>query len=262
MKLVLTAVFLLPSVAFAAPGTSAKGAVSKPAVKAETDYVDAALDELALNAQERSTNVLSTPATVRPRVEPLGAPITHKAMQMGVSVSEYRPEGEGRVSTLAPYDMESLGARALPSLEFRWQPYEAPRVPRLLFGGFAQLGYTVHDVQLRAPTGETLPATKLHTLKGAGGLSTTYLLTRNGRWSLGGLFGAGYLNSVQASKSSFANTSAGLPFVTVSGLVQWRLANKWTGYFGYEFRNPMRPEHAELRIPRESFIVGLLGSLR
>lgn len=249
IRATLLAVFI-PSLAFAAP------ALATP------NYREAASEELRLTSKERSTQVLSTPATVRPRVEPIVSPIIQKALQVGVSLSMYRPEGLGRVSNLTPYEYESLGERALPSLEFRWQPYEVPRIPRLLVGGFGQLGYTVHDVQLRSPVGDALPATKLHTLKVAGGISTTYLLSGDGRWSLGGLLGPGYLTAVQASRSNFTNSSEGLPYFTVSGLGQWRFAQKWTGYLGYEMRNPMRPESEELKLPRDSFVVGLLGSIR
>lgn len=253
----------LPGISFACiPLAMAVALLCPLGAFATENFVEAANKELILPANQRSSHILSTPATVRPQVDPVASPVTYKALHLGVSVFSYRPEGQARVSNLEPFDLGSVGAHAFPSLEFRWQPYEVAHVPRLFIGGFASLGYAVRDVQLRAPTGEVLPETKLHTLKGGGGLSATYLLTADGRWSFGSLFGVGYLNSVRASRSSFANSTSGLPFFSVSGLVQRRLARKWFAYLGVETRQPLRPEKAELQLPRESLVVGLLGSLR
>ena len=257
MRILLSIIVCLLSVnAVAKPSSLVK---LKPPTPKETDFRDAAADELTLPNTAQTPQVLSTPATVRPRVEAIESPVTYTAVQIGFSLSTYRPEGRTKVSNLQPYDLSSLGESPLPSLEIRWQPYQ---ISNLYLGGFTSLGYSLHDVQLRAPTGQLLPSTKLHTMKGAGGLATTYRFGAGSRWSVAGLFGVGYLNSVQASKSTFANTSTGLPFATGQALMQVRFFEKWTGYAGYEMLNPLRDERGELKLPRGSAMVGLLGSLR
>jgi len=242
------------------------GRAQSVAQKNTTDSVDyrgEAKQELAVSAKQQSSEVLSTPATVRSKIPVAVSPISERDMHLGLALSHFEPKGYGRVPGLAPYDLNSAGNLLMPSLEFRWHPLSLENTDRFLWGGFSSFGYTTQRLQLVSPSQQSVPRARLHVFKAAVGFASSYKLSKLGPWSLGSSLGVGYLTQAQTGLAELANTSSGMAFMPITAALQWRQeSSPWLAFLGYEYRQPLASEREDIGLTRHQAIIGILGSLR
>lgn len=243
-----------------------KKSSKKTSKKKKTDtpqaLQEAASTELVIPEKEKSAEVVPTSATVTLKVEPVANPIVYSAFQLGVSVQAIKPVGQGTVEGLEPYDLGALGSKPMASVDFRWMPFEIEAVPNMNFGAFASVGYSQHKLDLKSPIGQTIDNTRLHTMKTQAGVAANWHLARAPRWSATGLLGGGRMDAIQSSNSSLASRSSTLPFASAALQGEYRLLDRWSLTAGYEYRQPLRNETAEMGMQRHNLLVGFLGSFR
>lgn len=242
---------LLSLSAFAATATTAKLPVS---------LRDQAQSELQLAPADVSAGVMPTPATVRSRIEPVRSPVRPLAYRLGVSVQPFQPEGTMSVAGSAPYELSVLGNRPMVALEGQWLPLTFDRLPNTRLGIYASIGYAQHTMDLKSPSGVAMENTQVHSMKMQSGITASYQLPRDSKWSLHGLAGAGRWNTVQSSTSSYANQSTSLNFAALGANVERSFFEGLSGFAGYEYRSAFRVDAEGASIPRDNYLVGFLGN--
>ncbi|MEK7358714.1 MAG: hypothetical protein AAB250_19875 [Bdellovibrionota bacterium] len=227
--------------------------------KMPTSLRDQAASELKLAPADVSGTVMPTPATVRSRVEAVKSPIAPLAYRLGVSLQPLTPEGTMSVAGSAPYELSVLGSRPMVALEGQWLPLTFERIPRARFGAYASLGYAQHTMDLKSPSGAAMENTQVHSTKMQTGLSSSWQLPRDSKWSLNGQLGLGRWNTVQSSTSSYANQSTSLSYSALGANVERSFFEGLSGYAGYEYRSVVRADADGATLPRDNFMVGFLG---
>ncbi|MES2965115.1 MAG: hypothetical protein V4760_14615 [Bdellovibrionota bacterium] len=228
--------------------------------KVPTSLRDRATTELQLAPADVSDDVMPTPATVRSRIEPVKSPIRPLAYRIGVSLQPFQPQGTMSVGGSTPYELSVLGTRPMVAVEGQWLPLAFARAPGARFGLYTSAGYAQHTMDLKSPVGTTMENTQVHSMKLQGGLTSSWQLPRDSKWSLHGLAGVGRWNTVQSSTSSFANQSTSLTYSALGANVERSFFEGLSGFAGYELRSVMRADADGASIPRDNYMVGFLGN--
>lgn len=249
--------------AAASPSAQAKAKRSSEVAPQQVDPEDLsiqAMKELTLPSEDLTTGVLPTPATVRSRIEEVRSPIRPLAYRLGLSIQPYEPKGQMSVGTLAPYDISVVGTQPMVALEGQWLPFNITSIPGLQAGLFASLGYAQHTVNLRSPTGATLEDTVLHSLKAQAGVTGSYQLPKSPRWSAHGNLGVGRLSTIQASTSSYANSSSSSWFASLGLAAERNLIPNLSAYIGYDLRIRLASDGGGSDLPAHNILIGFLGN--
>jgi hypothetical protein len=222
--------------------------------------------ELLIPATSATPGVVSSPATVRAELPPAPQAVSYAGLQAGLAVKSYRPSGTISLPLFTPYEMGDLGAEPMLELHLRWTPFElsAPLGPMgpLALGAFGIAGFAQNDVSIHGPTGYQVDRAKLYSLEGLAGLEADWRLARAERWGLASQLGWGSFQVVQAGSSSYSSIGASVPIVNGSLFVQNRVFERWTAFAGYQRFWPVQAEGDELRVPRENWLLGFLGSFQ
>lgn len=246
--------------AFAAVVSSPALAASSSKAKLPTSLRDQANSELQLRPADVSAGVMPTPATVRSRIEPVKSPLRPLAYRLGVSIQPFQPEGRMSVAGSTPYELSVLGTRPMVAIEGQWLPFAFERLPGTRVGFYTSIGYAQHTMDLKSPIGTAMENTQVHSMRFQGGLTTSWQLPRDSRWSLHAQAGAGRWNTVQSSTSSYANQSASLTYAALGANVERSFFEGVSGYAGYEYRSVLRSDAEGATIPRNNYVIGLLGN--
>ena len=240
-------------------GVKKKKSSAKKKAPAPLPTWQQAFKELTLDATEQSQDVRATPATVQTRVEEVNSPIGRAAYELDFSLESYRPAGRMKLSGFEAYRLESLGARPLPALSFRWLPLK-PDWPRpTSIGVFTSAGYVQHPVSLIAPTGDPIDGTVLSTLKLQAGAVLAVQPSPDSPWSARLETGLGELRIVQSSNSSFANHAASETFASIAIYGERRIWSRVAAFVGYDHRMPLASGADEIDLESSNFKIGLSG---
>lgn len=240
--------------------TKAKKVLTKSDPKASLAV--RAEQELVLGPEERTELVITTPATVRTKVEAVEAPESRRVLEFGLGLQPYRPVGGGRVTGFDSYDLGALGEKPMASIELRWLALSLKARPTLRLGGFFSAGYAQHSVDLKGPTGAAFDRARLHTVKTQGGVAAAIPIGGSSRWSARAQIGLGRLDSVQTSRSPEANQSGSLDFISLGAFAENRVSERVAFFAGYENRAAFEKRDPELGLPRHNFLIGIWGNLQ
>ena len=222
-----------------------------------------AAEEISVPAEEKSQGILPTPATVQLHVAPVESPIERSKLKFGLAIQPYRPEGRVELTGLEAYDIGVAGTRPMVSLEAQWLPFAFDSFTAIETGVFASIGYARHPLEFVNPVGAKIETTELHTLKAQGGLATSF---RPGGLGSSLAFdvrlGGGRLSALQSSSAPYANSSAGLNFVSAGVGVEYRVWERWALFGGYDHRLPMGDQPQEIVMQRQNFFAGLWGGFQ
>ncbi len=224
--------------------------------------VEQAATELVIQPADQSPQVVVTAATVRSQVQAVMNPIRRPSFLVGLSVQPYEPRGRAQLQGVEPADLGHPGVRAMPALELRWLPVRLEQIPGTTFGLFGSLGYVQHQIAIEAPTGVIIQDARLNTYKTQLGLSGTWHRSDLAKWGIRGELGGGQLAAVQSSSSSYANASNSLNFLSAGAYLDWEVIDRVTLSAGYDHRIPSGTETANLRIPRQNFMLGVSGGFQ
>ena len=235
-----------------------------PQVFAPEQLENQAVKELLLPKEDLSTGVLSTPATVRSRVEQVKNPVRPLAYRLGVSFQPFTPQGTMPVGDLVPYDLSQAGMGAMVAIEGQWLPF-VTTVTGLQAGAFASVGFAQFNLALRSPAGISIDSTKLSIVKFQLGGTASYQLPRSPLWSAHGSVGLGRLMEIQSSpSSSYANSSEYVDFASLGLTAERSLMSLglsgFSVYVGYDLRLALNRSTAGADVPNHSVLLGLLGN--
>ena len=223
-----------------------------------------AAKELVLPKDDRSTDLLQTPATVRSKVEEVANPLRPLEFLLGVSVQPFSPKGSMPVTDLAPYNLSDAGTNAMIAIDGQWLPLEFEGASGLKSGlksgVFVSVGYAQFNLALRSPTGVQLEDTKLHAIKAQLGLTASYQLPKAPLWSAHGNLGIGRLQLIQSSTASSQNASSAIGFASVGAAAERRLSKAFSVYGGYDFRFALARTSDGADVSNHNWLIGFLGN--
>lgn len=219
-----------------------------------------AFKELAVTPEDQSAEVVETPATVSTSVEPVKSPIAPSSYFFDLALEPYHPAGLMKISGFQPYDLNALEMRPMPSLTFRWIPFNfESNVAFASIGIFASGAYVQHPIELTSPTGESFRNTSLSTLKWQSGVVGAFKRHVDSPWGARVEVGLGELKLIQSSSSSIANHSASETFASLGIYGERRIWSRFSAFLGYDHRIPMGPGATEIELSRSNFKFGISG---
>jgi hypothetical protein len=234
----------------------------QPKVDHNAPIATQADDELEISKDEQSTQILPSPATVQIHVEPVPNPIQRPKFRVGLFVQPYRPQGTMQVSTLQPYDLGTLSTQPMVILETRWLPVRPEAWHGVSFGLYGSAGYAQNSVDLKSPIGFAIEKTHLASIKAQVGLTSSWRPFGDSGWSFDLNAGAGSLQSAQSSSSSYADHTTSLLFASLGLGIERNITERWSIAAGYDNRSPIRGADEGAAIPRDNFLLGLMGNFQ
>lgn len=259
-RILMSLIIVQLSVALTA-SAAGRSKKAKTAPQAPVELKEIAQKELVIKSENQSAQVLSTPATVRPKVEAIASPIQYSAFQVAASLTAYRPSGEGQIVNAQPYSLDSFGYRPLLSLELRWMPTKFES-SHLDLGGYASLGYAFHNVKAQTLTGKDIVDTQLNTILTELGLAARASLSEKNGVSLVPTLGLGRATVVNSSPSAFANYTERVNYARLGVAAEKSMGQSWSMYVGYGYQTALAKETSAYQVQKNNFSLGLVGSVR
>ena len=235
-------------------------ASGKKGVKEELPTWQQAFKELAIAPEDQSEEIKATPATVITNVEAVKSPVPPPSFAIDFALEPYRPSGRLKLAGYVPYELDSLGTRPMPSLAFRWVPFNVETENWFASFGLSVAGaFTQYAVDLRSPTGERLRDTRLSALRWQGGLVGTLRASADSPWGVRAEGGVGELNLVQSSAVSIANHSAKVTFASLGIYGERRIWSRLSAFAGLDYRIPVGSTPTEIEVSSSNFKLGISG---